>query len=244
MKKNNLLVIVPTYNEAENIYSFINLILKKDLDLLIIDDNSPDNTGKIVNELIKSFPNLYKIDRTKKLGLGTAYKEGFKWGINNDYSHIVTMDADFSHRFDDLDNLIAELNTADLILGSRYVLSGGSEGWDWKRKLLSLFANKVSKAIIGTKLNDLTTGFRIYNTSALKTTKFDNVSTDGYAFQIEMVYLFLDNRKLIKEVPIIFEERRLGKSKMSNRIIFEALILLFRFLIIRFKNFLFSANNL
>ena len=122
MKKNNLLVIVPTYNEAENIYSFINLILKKDLDLLIIDDNSPDNTGKIVNELIKSFPNLYKIDRTKKLGLGTAYKEGFKWGINNDYSHIVTMDADFSHRFDDLDNLIAELNTADLILGSRYVL--------------------------------------------------------------------------------------------------------------------------
>ena len=237
MKKNNLLVIVPTYNEAENINSFINLILKKDLDLLIIDDNSPDNTGKIVNELIKSFPNLYKIDRNKKLGLGSAYKEGFKWAINNDYSHIVTMDADFSHRFNDLDNLIAELNSADLILGSRYVLYGGSEGWDWKRKLLSLSANKVSKTIIGTKLNDLTTGFRIYNTKALKTTKFENVSTDGYAFQIEMVYLFLDNRKLIKEVPIIFEERRLGKSKMNDRIIFEALILLFRFMILRIKKF-------
>ena len=122
------------------------------------------------------------------------------------------------------------------ILGSRYVSGGGSEGWDWKRRLLSLIANQVSKTIIGTRLNDLTTGFRIYKTSILKTIGFENVTSDGYAFQIEMVYLFLEDRRSIKEVPIIFEERRLGKSKMNKRIILEALFLLFRLLIKRTKN--------
>ena len=235
MKKKNLLVIVPTYNESENITSFINLILKKDLDLLIVDDNSPDNTGIIVNELIKKYNNLYQISRKQKLGLGSAYKEGFKWAINNNYSHIVIMDADFSHRFLDLDKLILIIDDTDLLLGSRYITGGGSEGWDWKRKLLSSLANKISRTIIGTKLNDLTTGFRIYNASTLSTTNFEDVTSDGYAFQIEMVNLFLEKKRFIKEVPIIFEERRLGKSKMDKKIIIEALILLFNFFIIKVK---------
>jgi len=240
MSNKSVLVITPTYNESENIKSFINKIIKKDLSLLIIDDNSPDGTSEIVRSLQNEFKNLYLIIREKKLGLGSAYKEGFSWGIDNGFKNLVEMDADFSHRMVDLDKLISSIESADLILGSRYVNGGGSIGWDNKRKLLSKYANLISKFVIRTKVNDLTTGFRVYTASSLKLVKYGAVKSDGYAFQIEMVSLYLNNKFNVKEVPIIFEERRLGKSKMSWKIILEAAVLLTKIFL---KNFKFNLSN-
>ena len=144
------------------------------------------------------------------------------------------MDADFSHRLIDLDKLIENANKADLVLGSRYIPGGGSIGWDRKRKLLSSSANFLTKLVIGTHTKDITSGFRLYSSSSLKTVDYENISSDGYAFQIEMLYLyFIKNMKVI-EVPIQFEERRLGKSKMSNKIIYEAIRLLLKLIKKRF----------
>jgi len=236
MENNKLLVVTPTYNESENIENFVSSVINKDLNLLIIDDNSPDGTGKIVKRLQEEFKNLHLIIRNKKLGLGSAYKEGFQWAIKREFKFTISMDADFSHRIEDLDRLINSLSNEDLILGSRYIFGGSSSGWDKKRKILSSTANKISKKVIRTDINDLTTGFRIYKTDALETIDFGKIQSDGYAFQIEMVFLFIDTNKRIKEIPIIFEERRLGKSKMSKRIVFEAIILLIK-LIFRKKNY-------
>lgn len=227
------LVITPTYNEIDNIEFFINSILEKPLSLLIIDDNSPDGTGRLVNNIKSKYKNLFSIHRDSKQGLGSAYREGFDWAIDNNYQFVVEMDADFSHRMIDLDSLIREAESSDLTIGSRYIKGGGSEGWDKKRKLLSYIANLVTKKIIGTIVNDLTSGFRVYNTSSLKNIGYEKIKSDGYSFQIEMVYLYYINKKTIKEVPILFEERRLGSSKMSKEIIFEAVKLLATLFIIR-----------
>ena len=233
MKNKNILVITPTYNEAGNIEQFISSVLTRNVSLLIVDDNSPDGTGDIIKNLEKQIDSLFSIHRIEKMGLGSAYKEGFRWAIKNGFKYIVEMDADFSHRLIDLDKLIENAEKGDLILGSRYTQGGGSIGWDRKRKLLSSSANLITRLVIGTQTKDITSGFRIYTTSSLTKVNYENVSSDGYAFQIEMFYLYFITNKKVLEVPIQFEERRLGKSKMNNKIIFEAIQLLYKLMIRR-----------
>jgi len=231
-----ILVVTPTYNEAENITNFCNSILDLNLDLLIVDDSSPDKTYEIVQELQKINEKLFLILRSEKKGLGSAYKEGFEWALKQNYDFIVEMDADFSHSIKDLERMLLRKNSADLILGSRYIDEGGSEGWDFKRKTLSYTANLVTRIIIGTNIRDLTTGFRIYKSEKLQLTDFKDIKSDGYSFQIEMANLFLKKTFTILEVPIIFYERRLGKSKMDSTIIIEAFSTLLLLFLDRFKN--------
>ena len=230
MKNINILVITPTYNEAENIKQFISSVLERNVSLLIVDDNSPDGTGNIIKNLENQYDSLFSIHRMEKLGLGSAYKEGFRWAISNGFEYIVEMDADFSHRIIDLDKLIENAKNGDLILGSRYTPGGGSIGWDKKRKLLSYSANLITRLVIGTQIRDITSGFRIYTSSSLNNIEYESVSSDGYAFQIEMFYLYYITNKKIIEIPILFEERRLGKSKMNKKIISEAIQLLIKLL--------------
>ena len=205
------------------------------LDLLIIDDNSPDGTSNLVIELKNKYENLFLITREKKLGLGSAYRLGFSWALENKYKYIIEMDADFSHRIEDLKKLIDYQDNYDVLIGSRYVLGGSTSGWDYKRKMLSKLANKLSKLLIGGYIEDLTSGFRIYTNKSLKKINFTKLTSDGYSFQIEMTAAALRQNLNIKELPIIFEERRLGQSKMSLNIIFEAVQKIFSLFIQRFR---------
>ena len=221
--KTTHLVIIPTYNEKENIYDFINELCNFDISILIVDDNSPDGTGEIVKKLSSVSDQVNLLSRKSKQGLGSAYRDGFKWGIENQYKYFIQMDADYSHRFEDLVHLLAESLLQDVVIGSRYISGGGSVGWDMKRKLLSIAANKISRIILKSNINDMTSGFRIYSTKALEKVSFSNTESNGYSFQIEMTYLFISKGLKIKEFPITFYERSLGKSKMSKSIAFEAI---------------------
>ena len=222
------LIIVPTYNEIENISVFINELIKLDISLLIVDDSSPDGTGTYVENIMKSTPNVYLIKRESKLGLGSAYREGFRWGLLNGYSYFIEMDADFSHSFTDLEKFINCSENSDVVIGSRYISGGGSTGWDTRRKLLSATANKISQILLRSSIKDMTSGFRCYSKDSLEKINYSDTNSDGYSFQIEMTLRSIVNNLSIKEIPIIFNERRLGKSKMSKSIIFEALLFLLR----------------
>ena len=220
---NKILVISPTYNEAENIQTFIDSVfLIKNLSLLVIDDNSPDGTADTVLSNMKENTNLYLISREHKLGLGTAYFEGFKWFLNSDYDFCVQMDSDFSHTFEDLEKLLKYRNAGDLIIGSRYVPGGSTKGWNTYRRLLSKYANILSKTILNSDIRDLTGGFKILNRKVIAEILKFNPSSNGYTFQIE-VNNFIEKKGFnIIEIPITFVERELGKSKMSNKIVIEA----------------------
>ena len=225
--KRETLVIVPTYNESKNVGNLLNLFVDSNFDILIIDDNSPDGTAEIVKEYLVNNLSINLIQRSSKLGLGSAYRDGFIWALKRDYKYIVEMDADFSHSFSDLQNMATFKDRYDLVIGSRYVPGGKTEGWSKGRKLLSTIANNVAKRLLSIDVNDITSGFRIYSRDCLETLNFNDTLTNGYAFQIEMTYLSSINRKSIKEVPIIFYERNLGDSKMSKAIVFEAIKFLF-----------------
>ena len=220
---NKILVISPTYNEAENIQTFISSVfLIKDLSLLVIDDNSPDGTADIVLSNMKKNTNLHLISREKKLGLGTAYIEGFEWFLNSDYDFCVQMDSDFSHTFEDLVGLLKYIENADLIIGSRYVPGGSTKGWSTYRRLLSKYANILSKTVLNSNIRDLTGGFKILNRKVISEILNSKPTSNGYTFQIE-VNNFIEKKGFkIIEIPITFVERELGKSKMSNKIVFEA----------------------
>ena len=220
------LTIIPTYNEADNIEEFIEEVSKLDISILFVDDNSPDGTGEIIKKKSLNNDQIYLIERPSKLGLGSAYRDGFSWGIEKNFKFFIEMDADFSHQFKDLEKILSISQNHDLVIGSRYVNGGGSRGWDTKRKLLSSFANKASRLILRTNIRDLTSGFRCYSLNALEKINFSSTLSDGYSFQIEMSLRSIENKLSIKEVPIIFNERRLGKSKMSKRIVLEALLFL------------------
>ena len=220
------LVIIPTYNEIDNIEEFIIQISNFDVSVLIVDDNSPDGTGKVVDEITKINKKINLMKRNEKLGLGSAYRDGFKWGLDKGYSYLLEMDADFSHRFEDLVKILEASSSADMIIGSRYIEEGGSIGWDTRRKMLSSFANKLSKFLLKTKINDMTSGFRCYSNKALSEINFATTKSDGYAFQVEMSARAVQKQLSIKEVPIIFNERRLGNSKMSKKIVYEAFLYL------------------
>ena len=220
------LVVIPTYNEIDNIEEFIIQISNFDVSVLIVDDNSPDGTGKVVEDITKINKKINLMKRNEKLGLGSAYRDGFKWGLDKGYSYLLEMDADFSHRFEDLVKILEASSSADMIIGSRYIEEGGSIGWDTRRKMLSSFANKLSKFLLKTKINDMTSGFRCYSNRALSEMRYETTKSDGYAFQVEMSARAVQKQLSIKEVPIIFNERRLGNSKMSKKIVYEAFLYL------------------
>ena len=220
------LVVIPTYNEIENIEKFLLEISKLDVSVLVVDDNSPDGTGVLVANLSKNSNKINLLQRSEKLGLGSAYKDGFKWGIEKNFLYFVEMDADFSHRFEDLESMLTVSTDNDVVIGSRYISGGGSLGWDTKRKVLSKLANLTSKILLKSKTNDMTSGFRCYSSTSLKKIKYYNTQSDGYSFQIEMTMRCEVLKLKISEIPIIFTERRLGKSKMSKKIVYEALFFL------------------
>lgn len=223
------LVIIPTYNEIENIEKMVNTVfqLSHDFDLLIVDDNSPDQTAAKVKELQQQFPGqLHLLERKGKLGLGTAYIAGFKYALANKYDFIFEMDCDFSHNPNDLIKLHEALavQNYDVAVGSRYVSNGGFENWPLFRVFLSKFASFYVEMILGTGVKDSTAGFVGYKAKVLETIDLDSIKFIGYAFQIEMKYKAKKKGFSIKEVPIIFTDRVLGESKMSKNIIREAVI--------------------
>lgn len=231
-------VIIPTYNEKENIENIIRYVfsLEKVFHILIIEDNSPDGTADIVKRLMQEFPDrLFIEERKGKLGLGTAYLHGFKWAIAKKYDYIYEMDADFSHPPKDLLNLYkACLEGADMAIGSRYVDGKISVvNWPMGRVMMSYYASKYVQLITGMKIGDTTAGFACYKRSLLERINFDKVKFVGYAFQIEMKYTAYKLGFKLKEVPIVFTDRVLGTSKMSMKIFKEAFFGVFS---LRFRN--------
>ncbi|MDX2361010.1 MAG: polyprenol monophosphomannose synthase [Crocinitomicaceae bacterium] len=219
-------VIIPTYNERENVENMTRkmMSLSKDFHVLFVDDSSPDGTSDIILELQKEFPGRIHLEiRHGKLGLGTAYIHGFKWSIAHNYEFIFEMDCDFSHNPDDLIRLYdACANGADLSIGSRYVKGGSVKNWDMKRKLMSYFASIYVRMILWIGIKDTTAGFKCYRKKVLETVNLDGIHFKGYAFQICMKYAAKKHGFKIKEVPITFIDRELGVSKMSTGIFKEA----------------------
>jgi dolichol-phosphate mannosyltransferase len=222
---NRAIVLIPTYNERENIPLLVPLVLQQDprLDILIIDDNSPDGTGALADEIAAAEPRVHALHRAGKLGLGTAYIAGFKWGIAQGYDAIFEMDADFSHDPTHLPQFLAALEQYDVVLGSRY-LDGRVTvvNWPMGRLLLSYFANAYARVITGLPLFDATGGFKAFRRRVLEGVALDRVESEGYAFQIEMSMRAWKKGFTIGEIPIVFVDRTLGESKMSKKIIREA----------------------
>ena len=222
------IVIIPTYNEIENIEGIIKAVFSQsdDVHVLIVDDNSPDLTGLKVKELQNQFPNrLFLEVRKEKSGLGTAYIHGFNWCLNNKYQYIFEMDADFSHDPNDLTKLhkACHVQGADLAIGSRYVTGVNVVNWPMSRVLMSYFASRYVRVVTGMKIHDTTAGFVCYKRKVLETIKLDEIKFIGYAFQIEMKFKAYLKGFEIKEVPVIFTDRTLGQSKLSSGIISEAI---------------------
>ena len=222
------LIIIPTFNEIENIEKIIRKIfsLTKPFHILIIEDGSPDGTATVVKKLIKEFPTqLYIEERQEKLGLGTAYIHGFKWALKKDYEFIFEMDADFSHNPEDLIRLYNSntLEGGDLSIGSRYVNGVNIVNWPMSRLLMSFFASKYVKIITGMPIHDSTAGFKCYRRKVLETLKLNEIIFVGYAFQIEMKFKAWKYNFKIIEVPVIFTDRKEGESKMSSGIFREAI---------------------
>ena len=228
MTASDSIVIIPTYNEKENIENIIRAVfgLEKAFHILVIEDGSPDGTAAIVKELQKEFPDrLFMIERTGKLGLGTAYITGFKWAVEHKYDYVFEMDADFSHNPNDLPRLDSACanDGYDLSIGSRYVSGVNVVNWPMGRVLMSYFASKYVRLITGVNIHDTTAGFKCYRRRVLETINLDDIRFKGYAFQIEMKYTTYKCGFKIKEVPVIFINRELGTSKMSGGIFSEAM---------------------
>ncbi|MCK9208504.1 MAG: polyprenol monophosphomannose synthase [Salinivirgaceae bacterium] len=223
----NKIVIIPTYNEKENIEAIIRKVfsLEGDFNLLIVEDNSPDGTATIVKRLMQEFPErLFIMERAGKLGLGTAYIDGFKWSLANGYEYIFEMDADFSHNPEDLIKLYHSCKDgADLAIGSRYISGINVVNWPMGRVLMSYYASAYVRLVTGMKIQDTTAGFKCYARKVLETIDFDKIKFKGYAFQIEMKFTTWKFGFKIVEVPIIFTDRKEGKSKMSSGIFNEAI---------------------
>ena len=228
------LVVIPTYNEKENIELIIPQVLEVDssIEVLVVDDNSPDGTGDIVDRLIESEPRIHVLHRSGKQGLGKAYVAGFKQAIEMGVDCVVQMDADFSHNPSYLKSLLDKLEEADVVIGSRYLNGNISVvNWPLSRLMLSYFANIYARWVTGLPAYDVTGGFKAIKLKVLKSIDLNKISSNGYAFQIEMNYIFNKKGFTIAEVPIIFADREGGVSKMSRRIVLEAIfkIWLYRF---------------
>ncbi|MDD3802869.1 MAG: polyprenol monophosphomannose synthase [bacterium] len=224
------LIIIPTYNEIDNAEKIINTVLSQDprIDILIIDDNSPDKTALKVKEMMASCNRIKIIERPSKMGLGTAYVTGFKYAIENEYDFVFEMDADFSHDPADIKRFLKEIESNDLVIGSRYSDGVSVVNWPMKRLLLSYFANIYAKVVTGVPVDDLTGGFKCYRVSFLKNIDLNRIKSDGYGFQIEIDVKIYKKRGRVKEIPIIFRDRVDGYSKMNKKIIWEAFWLVWR----------------
>jgi dolichol-phosphate mannosyltransferase len=225
------LIVIPTYNESQNIEKMIRSVFAVmseavNVHILVVDDNSPDGTALVVHELIsESYPdNLFLLSRDAKMGLGTAYIAGFQWGMSRDYGLFIEMDADFSHNPKYLPALIQQARSHSVVIGSRYVPGGGVKGWGLLRKFISLAGSLYARLILGLPIQDLTGGFNLWQRAVLDNLDLDNIKSEGYAFQIELKYKAIAGGFSHIEHPIIFEDRQAGKSKMSKRIIVEAII--------------------
>jgi dolichol-phosphate mannosyltransferase len=225
------LVIIPTYNEMENIPEFIPLVLQQNecLDVLVVDDGSPDGTGDFVENLSKENNRVHILRRKKKMGLGTAYVAGFKWALERDYERVFEMDADGSHSPQVLNTFLKEAENADLVLGSRYLKGRISVvNWDWKRLILSYGANLYTRIVTGMPFSDATGGFKCFSRTALQNLELGKLKSDGYCFQIETTHKLWKKKLKIKEIPIVFTDRIKGTSKMSGGIISEAFLLVIK----------------
>lgn len=220
------LIIVPTYNEAENLPALKDAIFEvvPDVHLLVVDDASPDGTGDIADRFAAEDPRVHVLHRSGKLGLGTAYIAGFKWALARDYPLVFEMDADFSHQPKYLPEFIGAAESADLVLGSRYIKGGGTEDWGLWRKLVSRGGNIYARAVLWLPFSDLTGGFKCFRREVLEAIDLDGVRSTGYAFQIELTYRAYKAGFTIAQVPIIFPDRRVGQSKMSGNIVREAML--------------------
>lgn len=235
LSKTEILIVIPTYNEKENIEKLIPQILKQDknIDILVVDDGSPDGTGELVEKLAKKNPKIHVLHRKGKLGIGSAYIEGFKYGVKseasrskargffslrrNKYDLIISMDADLSHNPKYLPAMITASGKYDLVLGSRWTKGGGVTGWPWHRYVMSWGANFFSRVLLKLKPKDITTGFRCYKREVLEKIGLDNITSSGYAFFEELIYRVQKAGFSIGEVPIIFVDRKIGQSKIDKK---------------------------
>lgn len=221
-----MLVVIPTYNELENITRLLPIILglRDDLEILVVDDNSPDGTGNYVEKMSEENNRIHVLKRAGKMGLGSAYIEGFKWALkqNPEFDYVFQMDADFSHEPEKLLEFIEKLRDYDVVIGSRYLNGVSVVNWPIKRLILSYFANWYARTLSGIKIRDCTGGFKGFKRIVLERIPFEYITSDGYAFQIEMNYFAQKLGFKMTEIPIIFVDRHAGTSKLSRRIVYEA----------------------
>lgn len=224
------LVIVPTYNEADNIPELVPKVLEQDpgIEMLVVDDNSADGTGKLVDELIENQPRLHVLHRPRKMGLGSAYVAGFRYALERGYDLVFEMDADFSHDPDSLPTFLEAIQDADLVVGSRYLNGVTVVNWPLSRLILSYGANLYTRIITGMPLKDATGGFKCFRRTTIEKLDLSRVNSDGYGFQIEINFKVWRKGLRVVEIPIIFEDRRVGISKMNNKIVWEAMWLVWK----------------
>ncbi len=224
MEQARSLIIIPTYNEAENLEPLVSavLALDADLEILVVDDNSPDGTGQIADRLSETLGVVHVLHRPGKMGLGTAYVEGFKWAIEHGYDYVFEMDCDFSHDPAYLPTFLSKISEADLVIGSRYVKEGSTPNWGVLRKLISWGGNAFARLMLGLKTHDCTGGFRCYRRQMLQRVPWEQIRLQGYGFQVGAVYYVERLGGRVAEFPIVFEDRRVGQSKMSSKIVVEA----------------------
>jgi len=238
---NKSIIVIPTYNEVENISKLIDTIfnIKSDIDILIVDDNSPDGTAEIVSGMMNKDSRIHLIKRPEKMGLGTAYCDGFKYALERGFDYIFEMDADFSHNPEDIPRFLEEIHNYDLVIGSRYVSGVNVVNWPLKRLILSYGANLYTRIITGMPVHDATGGFKCFRAEALKRIDLNKIKSNGYGFQIEMNFRLWKSGARLKEIPIIFIDRRSGVSKMNKKIIYEAIFLVWKLKILSIfkKNF-------
>jgi dolichol-phosphate mannosyltransferase len=220
------LIAIPTYNERENVGKLLKEVFTyaPQTDVLVIDDNSPDGTGQLIDELAAQDPRIHALHRPGKLGLGTAYVAGFHYAIEHNYDLVFEMDADFSHDARYLPAFFEAARTHDLVIGSRYIAGGGTPNWKPLRRFISGGGNRFARTVLGIPIHDCTGGYRCYRVAALQTLNLDAISAQGYAFQVELAYNMWKSGYSWTETPIIFEDRRVGKSKMSRKIFIEAFL--------------------
>ncbi|MEI7631680.1 MAG: polyprenol monophosphomannose synthase [Actinomycetes bacterium] len=220
-----IVVIIPTFNECESLAAIVARVRTSvpEADILVIDDNSPDGTGDIADGLAADDSNLHVMHRLGKEGLGAAYLAGFSWALQHDYAVVVEMDADGSHQPEQLPRLLTALRGADLVLGSRWIAGGGTENWSKSREILSRGGNFYTRTMLGVPLRDATGGYRAFRADTLRKLDLHNVASQGYCFQVDLAWRAVQRGLIVTEVPITFVERAVGTSKMSQRIVVEAL---------------------
>jgi dolichol-phosphate mannosyltransferase len=220
------LIVIPTYNEIDCLRPLVEAVFKEisdEVELLVVDDGSPDGTGQLADRIAAENPRFHVLHRAKKMGLGSAYVTGFGWGMERGFDALIEMDADFSHHPKYLKQMLDLLRQNDVVIGSRYVPGGGTLNWGLGRRILSLGGSLYSRIILGAPIRDFTGGFNGWKKRVLEAVDLTTLKSDGYSFQIELKYRAFRKGYKIQEFPIIFEDRKIGKSKMNKKIVFEAL---------------------